>query len=81
MGCGCGLDSALLWLWCGLAATAHATASLGTSICLRYGPKKQKKKKKKKVAAFAKRVAESRFLLHLRKNIYEIEHREIDIVL
>ena len=41
----CGSDLALLWLWCGPAATALIRPpSLGTSICSRCGPKKTPKK-------------------------------------
>ena len=35
VGCRCGLDPALLWLWCRPAATALIDPSLGTSICCR----------------------------------------------
>ena len=46
VGCRCGWDLALQWLWCGLAALANSTPSPRTSTCL--GPKKTNKKKKKK---------------------------------
>ena len=40
----CGSDPALLWLWCGLAATSpNLTPNLGTSIYCRCGHKKKKK--------------------------------------
>ena len=43
----CGLDPVLLWLWCRPAVAALiGPASLETSICHRYSPKKRKKKKK-----------------------------------
>ena len=44
VGCGRGLDSTLLWLWCRPAATAliYLTPSLGTSICLGADLKRQK---------------------------------------
>ena len=45
MSCGVGLDPELLWLWCRPVAVA-LIPSLGTSICLRCGPKKQKKGRK-----------------------------------
>ena len=39
VGCRCGSDLALLWLWC---RPADLSSSLGTSICCRCGPKKKK---------------------------------------
>ena len=50
MSCGVGRrwgsDPGLLWLWRGLAATgSNSTPSLGTSICLGSGPRKDQKKK------------------------------------
>ena len=52
MSCGVGKrhgsDPALLWLWYRAGSySSDSTPSLGTSICLGFGPKKQKKKKKK----------------------------------
>ena len=50
MSCGVGhrhgLGPELLWLWC--SCSSNSAPSLGTSICLRYGPKKKKKEKKRK---------------------------------
>ena len=49
VGCRCGSDPTLLWLWCRLVAAAPIRPpNLGTSICCGCGPKKAKKKKKKK---------------------------------
>ena len=40
-----GSDPALLWLWCRPGSySSDCTPSLGTSICLGCGPKKQKNK-------------------------------------
>ena len=49
MSCGVGhrwgLDPALLWLGCkACSCSSNLTPSLGTSICLRYSPKKRRKK-------------------------------------
>ena len=49
LGCRCGLDLALLWLWLRPAATAPIRPpSLGASICLTCGPKRAKRQKKKR---------------------------------
>ena len=49
VGCRCGLDLALLWLWHRLAAVAQIPPpSLGTSICRGCGPKKTKTKQNEK---------------------------------
>ena len=45
-----GLDLALLWLWCRLAAVAPIRPLAWASTCHRCGPKKSKKKKKKIVS-------------------------------
>ena len=48
VGCRCGSDLALLWLWCRPAATGLIpTPSLGTSICCRCSPKKTNKQTNK----------------------------------
>ena len=44
VGCRCGSDPKLLWLWCRPSAIADLTPSLGTSLCCKCGPKKKKKK-------------------------------------
>ena len=46
VGCRCGSDPVLLWLW-STQAGSNWIPSLGTSICLRCGPKKQKNNNKK----------------------------------
>ena len=47
VGCRCGSDPALLWLWHRLwRYSANSTPRLGTSICCVCSPKKTKKKKK-----------------------------------
>ena len=48
VGCRHGLDPALLWLWCKLAAVALIQPSLGTSVCCECVPKKKTKTKKQK---------------------------------
>ena len=41
VGCRCGSDLALLWLWCRRGScSSDLTPSLGTSICCKCGPKK-----------------------------------------
>ena len=50
VGCSCGSDPELLWLWCrGRRYSSDWTPSLGTSMCRGCGAKKTKKKKKKKI--------------------------------
>ena len=46
IGCRCGLDPALLWLWHRPASSysSNSTTSLGTSMCCGCSPKKRKKK-------------------------------------
>ena len=50
MSCGvgriCGWDLALLWLWCGLAATALIPSLAWELLYAIYGPKKKRKEKK-----------------------------------
>ena len=48
VGCRCGLDPVLLWLWHRPAAIADLTPSLGTSICCIVALKRQKYKIKKR---------------------------------
>ena len=49
----CSSDPTLLWLWCSPAATAPIQPlTLGTSMCLRCGPKKNKKQNQTKSTAW-----------------------------
>jgi len=42
-------DPALLWRWHNVGCRSNSTPSLGTSICYRYGSKKQNKNKNNKL--------------------------------
>ena len=49
VGCSLGSDAELPWLWHRLAGSfsSNLTPSLGTSICRRFGPKKEEKKRER----------------------------------
>ena len=71
VGCRLGLDPALPWLW--RRAGGHSSDSapgLGTSICLRCGPKKTKKKKKTSVRQLVGLVDLAVLLLGMYSHVY-----------
>ena len=55
VGCSLGLDPALLWLWCRLAAIAQVGPLAWEPLCAAGAALKSKKKKKKKKTKWGKK--------------------------